>query len=59
MVTDGDKIAAATMAAAFLRPFESSGEAGDLGRVQTREVKRAVNIYQEILASLQAPIAKA
>jgi hypothetical protein len=55
MATDGDKMAAATIAAALLQPFESSGEVGDTGRIQTRAIKRAVNLYQEILAALQDP----
>jgi hypothetical protein len=53
MATDGDKVAAATIAAALLQPFESSGEVGDMGRVQARAIRRAVNLYQEILAALQ------
>jgi hypothetical protein len=55
MATDGDKMAAATIAAALLMPFESSGEVGDMGRIQTRAIKRAVILYQEILAALQEP----
>jgi len=52
MVTDGDKLAAATIAAALSQPFESSGEVGDWDKVQTRAIKRAVTLYQEILAAL-------
>lgn len=54
MATDGDKTAAAIIAASLLQPFEGSGDVGGRERAQTGAVKRAVALYQEILAALQA-----
>jgi hypothetical protein len=53
MITDGDKMAAATMAAAMLPRIESSGNLGETVQTQTRAVQRAAALYREILAAIE------
>ena len=55
MPTDGDKTAAAIIAASLLQPFEGAGDVGGRERAQTGAVKRAVSLYREILDALQEP----
>jgi len=55
MATDGDKMAAATLAASLLQPFESSGNLGETAMVQTRAIQHAATVYREILAALVNP----
>jgi hypothetical protein len=55
MVNEADKIAAATLAAAILRPPQGSGEEGELERAQSKAAKRAATLYHEILAAIVDP----
>ena len=59
MATDGDKTAAAILAASLLQPFEGSGEVGGRERAQAAAVARAVSVYRSILDALQTPLADA
>lgn len=53
MATETDKMAAATLTVALLRPAQASGEVGGLERAQSAAAKRAVALYHEILALIQ------
>jgi hypothetical protein len=53
MITEGDKMAAATIAASMLTRIESSGNLGETAQTQTRAVARAAALYREILAAIE------
>jgi len=55
MATDGDKTAAAILAASLLQPFEGSGDVGGREKAQAGAVERAVSLYRAILDSMQTP----
>ncbi len=55
MATEADKIAAATLTVALLRPAQASGEVGSLEKAQSMAAKRAATLYREILAAIQDP----
>jgi hypothetical protein len=55
MATDADKMAAATLTAALLRPPQGSGEVGGLEYAQSVAAKRAALLYREILAAILEP----
>ena len=54
MITDGDKVAAATMAASMLQRIESTGNLGETAQTQARAVQRAAALYREILAAIES-----
>jgi hypothetical protein len=53
MITDGDKVAAATMAASMLPRIESTGNLGETDNTQRRAVERAAQLYRQILAAIE------
>jgi hypothetical protein len=53
MITDGDKMAAATLAASMLQPIESSGNLGEMAKTQARAVQKAAELYREVLAAIE------
>ena len=55
MASDTDKMAAATLAAALLRPPQGSGDVGGLEKAQVLAAHRAAMVYLEILAAIQNP----
>jgi hypothetical protein len=59
MITDGDKVAAATIAASMLPRIESSGNLGETAQTQQRAVERAAALYRQILAAIELKTATA
>lgn len=55
MASDGDKIAAATLAAAMLRRLEPTGSIQEDARVRDLSIRFADRLYRDILAAIQAP----
>jgi hypothetical protein len=55
MATEADKMAAATLTAALLRPPQGSGEVGDLIKAQSIAAVRAAVLYHEVLAAIVNP----
>ena len=55
MATEADKLAAATLAAALLRPAQGSGDVGGLEKAQSVAAKQAAILYRQILAAIQDP----
>jgi hypothetical protein len=52
MPTDGDKIAAATLAAAMLRPIEPTGSFQEDIKVRDRAIEFADRLYKDLLATI-------
>ena len=52
MPTDGDKIAAATLAAALFKPIDPSGEAAEDARRLEDTVQFAVTLYRRFLGEV-------
>ena len=56
MATDTDKIVAATLAAAMLRPLEPTGSPDMDAKQRIATLQLAGRLYRDILATLQEPV---
>jgi len=59
MANDGDKIAAATLAAAMLRRLEPSGSVQEDARLRDNAIRFAGRLYRDMLTEIQSAVTAA